>query len=165
MKEMIQMNDLPSFPDQSRIWIYQATTTADPDSVGKINQAIVDFTREWTSHNLQLRATGGLLHGRFVVLIVDESQAGTSGCSIDKSVYFIKHLEEKYNLDLLNRLYFAYLDQGEVKVVHKGKLTEFYQEGRISEETLFFDNLVKTKGEFVDRWIVPLKKSWIKRML
>jgi len=45
-------------------------------------------TISWTAHNNQLKAKGEIRYNRFLILIVDESQAGASGCSIDKSVPF-----------------------------------------------------------------------------
>jgi hypothetical protein len=36
----------------------------------------------------------------------------------------------------------------------------------IDKETLFFDNTVLTKADFLNRWITPLKASWLgKRIL
>jgi hypothetical protein len=36
----------------------------------------------------------------------------------------------------------------------------------IDKETLFFDNTVLTKAEFMNRWITPLSASWLgKRIL
>jgi len=77
-------------PDTTRVWIYQAQTPFTENKIAEIRQHISNFTTSWVSHNNQLRAFGDIYHNQFIVLMVDESLAGASGCSIDKSVHFIK---------------------------------------------------------------------------
>lgn len=159
------MHDLIAFPDTSRVWIYQSNQPFSKNVLEDVNELTQLFVKEWTSHNHLLKATGGVIHDLFIVLVVDESQAGASGCSIDKSVRFIQFVEQQYNRSMFDRLTFAYLEEEEVKLIHKDELTAAYAEGRIHDETLFFDHLVKTKGEYLQRWLVPLKESWHKRMI
>lgn len=157
------MKELIAFSDDSRVWIYQSDREISEMEADEINGHIRQFCTSWTSHNQKLRATGGVLHNRFVLLVVDESQAGASGCSIDKSVAFVKSLEQHYQLRLLDRLNFAYLKQNIVKVVHRNEFSQKFQAGEIQEDTRVFNNLVKTKQEFLNNWILPLKESWMMR--
>ena len=152
------------FSDQSRIWVYQSNREFTESEVGEMNAHLAKFAQKWVSHQHQLIAHGEVLHQRFVVLMVDDVQGnGASGCSIDASVKFVQELGKAYRTDLFNRLEFAYFDEGKVKVIHKTELPKLLEEGVISEETLFFDNLVKDKGALKDRWMVPLKDSWHRR--
>lgn len=160
----MKIPEIADYPEAARVWIYQASREVDPPAAHRIHQEIETFTEVWTSHNVMLRATGGFLHNRFVVLIVDETRAGASGCSIDKSVAFIRKLEQDHSITLLDRLTFAYLEENEVRTVGKDLLSSKISSGAITDETPFFDNLVKTLGEFNERWITPLGESWIKRM-
>jgi hypothetical protein len=159
------MHDLLAFPDSSRVWIYQANKPLPADSIGFVNSRIIDFSMQWTSHNKQLRATGGLLHDLFIVLVSDESRAGASGCSIDTSVKFVKGIGEEYDVDFFDRLYFTYLHDDRVERLHRDQLSEAYRDNIISDDTLFFDNLVKDKGEFLARWVTPFGQSWMKRFV
>lgn len=159
------MRDLLAFPDTSRVWIYQADKPMPEGEIGALNERIVDFAQEWTSHNKQLKATGGLLHDRFLVLVADESQAGASGCSIDTSVRFVKQVGQEYNADFFDRMQFAYLKDDAVKTLHRDDLDEAYKSKEIDDETLFFDNLVSNKSDFLARWVTPLGKSWMKRFI
>ena len=81
------------FSSHSRVWIYQSDRKLTADEVVQIQMNLDNFTRSWTAHNNQLKAKAEIRYNRFLVLIVDESQAGASGCSIDKSVNFMKQLE------------------------------------------------------------------------
>jgi hypothetical protein len=40
-----------------------------------------------------------------------------------------------------------------------------YEKGFITEDTLFFDNTIQTKAEFLNRWIVPISESWLAKRL
>lgn len=157
------MLDFLAFPDHARIWIYQSNQQFPEAVLDQVNREIYHFSQVWTSHNRQLKATGGLLHERFVILVVDESNAGASGCSIDSSVRFVKSLEQKYNLELFDRMSFCYIEDQEVRSIRAGDLPGAVTEGQISGETLFFDNLVDNKADFINRWVVPLEKSWMQR--
>ena len=129
-------------------------------------KAIVNrFAQNWVSHNNQLRAHGDVLHDRFILLAVDESQAGASGCSIDKSVHFLKQLENELGVDLFDRMTFAWKEGDKVKTANQTEFSNLFQNGEITSETLVFDNLVKTKGELEEKWLKPLNQSWHKRFV
>lgn len=152
-------------PDTTRVWIYQAQAPFNEKDITEIRQHISNFTTSWVSHNNQLRAFGDIFHNQFIVLMVDESLAGASGCSIDKSVHFIKQLEQHYQLDLFDRMTFTYQDGDVVKSAPRMEFAKLYAEGKINDSTLVFDNLVKNKAEFEAQWVKPLGESWHKRMV
>lgn len=158
------MRNLLAYPDESRVWIYQADRPFDEGDVGRINEEIDRFCERWTSHNNDLRALGGVMHDQFIVLVVDETQTSTSGCSIDKSVAFVKSLEQKYNRNLLERDKVAWLDENEqIRIIPLTELSDALKLGKINQETKVFDNLVATRKDFIRRWTVPLGESWMKR--
>ncbi len=159
------MTNSIAFPPFTRLWIYQSNQPFEEKDIPELKQQLQRFAQEWISHNRQLRAHGDVLHNRFVVLMVDESQAGASGCSIDKSVYFLKNLQAEYGVDLFDRMRFSYLDGEEVKTVSREEFAILYAEGKINNETLVFDTLVNNKGDFDKAFIKPLKDSWHKRMV
>ncbi len=159
------MKDLLAFPDDARVWVYQSPIPIDEEKVGEVNQHLERFAEKWTSHNRALHAAAGLLHDRFLVLVVNEANAEASGCSIDSSVRFIQQLNQHYGVDFMDRLHFAYLDNDKVKVLHKDEFAQEYERGAISDETLVFDNLVRTKADFIGQWVKPLSESWMKRFV
>jgi hypothetical protein len=158
------MRNLLAFPDESRVWIYQADKPFDEKDITQINEEIDRFCQQWTSHNHDLRSLGGVMHDQFVVLVVDETRSSASGCSIDKSVAFIKNLEQKYGRKLLERNYVAWLDEKEqIHTIPLADLKQAVEEGRISMETKVFDNLVANRKDYISRWTLPLGQSWMKR--
>ena len=160
------MHNLLSFPDESRVWIYQGNKTIPQEDVGRVNAQLIDFAEQWTSHNIMLKATAGLLHDRFVVLVVNQDVAGASGCSIDASVRYVKALGDQYGIDFMDRQLLTYLTpEDEVREVHMHGLSDLYTTGEVRDDTLFFDNLVQNKDDFLGRWLVPLEDGWMKRFI
>ena len=158
------MRNLLAFPDEARVWIYQADRPFEESDISRINEEIDGFCEQWTSHNKDLRAIGGVMHDQFIVLVVDESQTSTSGCSIDKSVAFVKSLEQKYNRKLLERDKIAWLDENEqIRTIPLSELKEAVRSEKINMQTKVFDNLVANRRDFISRWTVPLGESWMKR--
>jgi hypothetical protein len=159
------VRDLIALENSSRVWIYQADRDITYDELDEMRPEIFEFLDQWTSHNHELLTYGNVFHRRFIALFVDDTIAGPSGCSIDKSVKFIEYLGSKYKVDLFNRNLFAYMQDDEVKFIEKNSLKLCFDNGDINHETLFFDHLVQTKGDFLKRWITPLKNTWINKFI
>jgi hypothetical protein len=159
------MQDINEFPELARVWIYQGNKDLNESAIPALDAQIGHFANRWTSHNVALRATGGLMRNRFLVLVVNDEQTGVGGCSIDSSVQFVRNLGEECGVDFMDRMNFAYLESDEVRTVHKDALPELYAAGKVNDNTLFFDNLVSTKKDFVESWLKPLGESWMKRFV
>jgi len=158
------MRNLLAYPDESRVWIYQADRPFNDEDILTANEDIEVFCKQWTSHNNELKALGGVMHDQFVILVVDETKSSTSGCSIDKSVAFVKNLEQKYKRNLLDRGQVAYLDDKEqIHTIPLKDLKEAVQQGKLNMNTRVFDNLVATRKDYISKWVVPLGDSWMKK--
>lgn len=152
-------------PPQTRVWIYAATQPLTDEQARDIRGLLLRFVDQWTSHNHQLRGSAELLHNRFLLLFVDESSAGASGCSIDASVRFMKQIEETYGVDLFDRLHFTYSEGSTVHTVPREEFEQLYAAGRITDQTPVFDTLVATKADLERGFIKPLAESWHRRMV
>jgi hypothetical protein len=150
----------------SRVWVYSSNKPFDKADVPALRQRLQDFAQQWVSHNRQLRADADVLHDRFVVLMVDETQADASGCSIDSSVTFLKGLQAEFGVDLFNRMIFSYQDaQGQVHSVERDAFARLYATEQINDDTLVFDPLVSTKQDLDQVFLKKLSQSWHKRMI
>lgn len=157
------MDGYEMFSPASRVWIYQSNRAFTEAESSAINQLLAEFAASWISHNRQLRAWAGLFHQRFVVLMVDESQADASGCSIDKSVAFLKQLQAQFEVDLFDRMLFSTYQNETVRVYTRESMQEALDSGEVSADTPVFDNLVNTLALFESSWIKLLSESWYKR--
>jgi hypothetical protein len=152
------------FSENSRVWVYQSDKKLSDNQVQQIQAELNDFTVKWTAHNNQLKAKAEIRYNRFLILMVDESQAGASGCSIDKSVHFIKQLETEHHINLLDRFNLAYKSGIEVLSAQRSDFEELIKNGNINTETIVFNNLVQNLKELQTKWEVPFKESWHKQL-
>lgn len=159
------LTDYQQLSDTSKVWIYQASPAFREEDLPLVQMRIDQFVENWISHNRQLKAYGGLQEGRFVVLMVDESLADVSGCSIDSSIAFLKQLQAEFGVDLFDRMVFAWKDGDLVKAADRDTFSSLYAAGAVHDDTLVFDPLVNTKKAYDEGWIKPLKESWHKRMV
>ncbi|GGH04187.1 ABC transporter ATPase [Mucilaginibacter phyllosphaerae] len=148
------------FSSHSRVWVYQSDRKLTDAETLQAQVLLDNFTTGWTAHNHQLLARAEIRYNRFLILFVDESQAGASGCSIDKSVNFMKQLEQHFGINLFDRFNLAYRDGEEVVSVPRQQFEELLKAGKINTETIVFNNLAQTITELQTKWEVPFKDSW-----
>ncbi len=159
------ITDFKNLPDDSKIWIYQSNRKLSDDEVSEISAKTESFLNQWTAHGKDLEAGFEIRYNRFIVIALNQENASASGCSIDASVYFIQSLEKEYGLDLMDKMNVTYYN-GEF-IAHKS-LTDFKKMAKarsVSPNTVVFNNLVITKGDYLENWEVPAKDSWHSRFL
>jgi len=156
--------DFNDLPETSRVWVYQANSFSD-DELTELRSLLDEFITQWTAHGSQLKAGYDLPYNRFIVIALDQSLASASGCSIDASVRFIQDLEEKFEVELLDKMNVSY-KQGEF-IAYK-PLQDFRKMAKdkaVSGNTIVFNNLVTNKHEYLNHWEVPASESWHKRFM
>ena len=157
--------DFEALPDESRVWLYQSNRSFTDAEITEIKEGLAQFLTQWTAHGSQLNAGFTIRYKRFIVIALDQSHTGASGCSIDASVHFIQEIERNYDVVLLDRMNVSY-KQGEY-IAYK-TLQDFKKMAKdraISKNTIVFNNLVTNKLEFTEHWEVPASESWHSRFL
>ncbi|WP_426328168.1 ABC transporter ATPase [Pedobacter sp. R-06] len=149
-----------SFSPQSRVWIYQSDRKFTSTEESEILNKLAVFTNQWKAHGNELLAKAEIRYGFFIILTVDESQAGVTGCSIDSSVRLIKEIEQEYHVDLFNRFNIAYKVNGEVVVNSKEDFETLVNIKQVTPETIVFNNMVQNLAELNNKWEVPFQNSW-----
>ncbi|MDX9749660.1 MAG: hypothetical protein RBT71_01080 [Flavobacteriales bacterium] len=157
-----QLTDMPA---HARAWVYKAPRDLSQAELKLVRDHGHAFTSTWAAHGAPLDACVDVLHARFVVVAVDEDQARASGCSIDKSVGFIKQLEHDLNVMLTDRMIVVYEADGAIASCHLNDLPGLIAQGVVTGETIVFDDLVPTVGELRDRFRAPLRTTWLERYL
>jgi hypothetical protein len=150
-----------TFSPQSKVWVYQSSRMFTLSEALEIEALLNKFSSEWRSHGQEVYAYCNLFFGRFVVLMADESHATIGGCSTDASVRFIKELGQRFNVDFFNRTNLAFVINEKVEALPMNQLQYALANYFINPETLYFNNLVATKEQLENQWIVPVKDSWI----
>lgn len=151
-----------SFHADSRVWIYQSNRLFSISEALEIEELLKEFTRQWTSHGVPVKGEAHLFFGQFIVLLADETATGVSGCSTDSSVRLIKDMEQKFSVNMFDRTMLAFVIKDKVQLLPLPQLQYAFDNGFISGDTLYFNNLVQTKMDLENGWIIPVKDSWIK---
>lgn len=146
------------------MWIYQSNQPLSQSQLAEIGIILNDFTKTWSAHNQALKASFELRYNRFIILIVDETQAGASGCSIDKSVRLMQELENKFNINLLDRFNIAYKIADEVKSADRNEFEQLIKDGVVSATTPVFNNMVSNYQEYQKNWETTIENSWHNRV-
>jgi hypothetical protein len=150
-------------PDAARIWLYQTDRPLTDSEIPYVQQVLDEQVARWAAHGQPLTGSARVLHGRFVVLAVDETQHGPSGCSIDASTHWFKELGAQLGLSFFDRSV-AYLDEaGTVRTLPVAGVKAAVAAGEIRPDTLVFNPLVPTLGAWKQDGQVPAAKSWLKR--
>ena len=146
-------------PGETRVWIYQCDRKLSDSEIEAIKEQGDNFIDNWAAHGEKLEAAFDVLHSQFLIIFADEKQAEASGCSIDRSVHFIKNLEQEYSVSLLNRTLVAYKVDDEIVILPQEEFIGLVAQGALSKDTIVFNNLVTTKKDLETKWEVPMKQS------
>lgn len=150
-------------PDNARVWVYQSDRKFSDEEITRLNTYLASFLEQWTAHGAELKASFTLPYDRFVVIGLDQTVNAASGCSIDAQVRFIQQLEKEFEVDLLDKMNVAYIQN---ERVHYKPLLEFkkmVKDGAVGKKTTVFNNLINTVEEYKEYWEVPAIESWHSR--
>jgi hypothetical protein len=154
---------LPEEMDESsRVWIYQSSRLFTIQEAFEIEDMLNEFVGGWNSHGIPVKGYGNLFYGQFIVLMADETASGVSGCSTDSSVRLMKEIEQKFQVQLFNRLLLAFLIEEKVQLLPLSQMEFATQNQFVSGETIYFNNTVQTKKELLEKWLIPVNASWLK---
>jgi hypothetical protein len=153
------------FAPDSRVWIYQSSRVFNPREVVQIEERLYAFASKWQSHGVSVKGYGILLFGQFIILLADESATGVSGCSTDSSVRLLKQMELDFDVSLFDRQSLAFIFEDTVRLMPISRLNEEGGIEWVKPETLYFNNMVQTKEELENHWIIPVKASWLSKQV
>ena len=147
-----------------RVWIYIISKSLDANQLSQIKSLGEAFVKGWTAHEQQLSGSFEIFKNRIIIVRVNEDVHGASGCSIDKLTRFVKDLENKFSVELMNRLLVAIKVSDEIEICHSSKIKELLRSNSISENTIVYNTSANTSLELID-WEQPLKNTWLNKFL
>jgi hypothetical protein len=152
-----------SFSPNSRVWIYQCSRLFSMSEAFEVEDMLNDFTGKWLSHGTPVKGAGYLFFGQFIILMADEEATGVSGCSTDSSVRLIKEIEQRYKVNMFDRTTLAFVVKDKIQLLPLSQLQYGVDNGFISGDTVYFNNLVQTKEELENKWMIALRDSWLSK--
>lgn len=147
----------------SKIWIYQSAEQFTAGQKATITNILTEFTDQWKAHGHTLKASFSIVYDHFIILTADESFNATSGCSVDESVRTIKAIEQACAINLFDRNKVPFLKDETVYFLELSSLKENFKSNIWNESSLTFNNLIQSKQDLENSWIVPAGSTWLKR--
>ncbi len=151
--------------EQTRVWIYAAARPLSEKEIGYIEKALRDFCAQWKSHGRPVQATGYVLYQRFVVVEAEETDHSISGCAIDQTVRFVEQLGRQLHLNLLQRDFVFYEQDGIIESAPLDQVRQWVREGKWTAETYVFNTSLTRAVDLMHRFRLPLAQSFLARYL
>jgi hypothetical protein len=159
-------NEIPAdFNDASRVWIYQSSRLFFISEALQIEEMMEAFVQSWKSHGAPVKGYANILFGQFIVIMADETATSVGGCSTDSSVRLIKEIEQHFNVQLFDRQTLAFFVKEKIQLLPISQLNYAASNEFINTNTLYFNNIVLTKKELLENWIIPIKESWLSKRI
>ena len=150
-----------NFSPGSRVWIYQSSRLFTLQEALEIEEILKTFSVNWLSHGAKVKGAAHLFFGQFIIFLADETATGISGCSTDSSVRVIKEIEKRFAVNMFDRNTLAFVVKDKIELLPITQLQYALDNQYINGTTLYFNNLVLTKEELENNWIVPINESWL----
>ena len=150
---------------ESKIWIYFSEQAFEDSALESIHMTCQAFCKSWTAHDQSLKADYQMHYKHFIVLMVDESQTKASGCSIDKSVAFIRNLGNELQVNFFNRLAIPFLVDNQVICHSFHNITSLCENGIIQPDSQIFNLQVNNLNEFEQTFIMPFEQHWLAKKI
>ncbi len=155
--------DFGMLSDNTRIWIFGAAEPLTINQKNELRLSLSFFTEKWHAHEKPVTGSFEILHDRFVILAADENYTSLSGCSMDSMIQNLKVFEKSSGVDLINNTEKVfYRDKNNsIKCIDRRTFKKLFQNGKITENTIVFDNTITGFEDYADgNWELPLKDSW-----
>ena len=152
-----------TMPDSARVWVYQSNRKFTQEEIDLIESRLTVFCDEWNTHGSLMPTSFDIKYNQFIILSVDESKLGTSGCSIDSSVRVLGELDQVLNVNLLDQGKISFLNKDEITISSLGEIKDFIQSGELTSSTKIFNPVIQKKEDLDSKWLIPASESWLNR--
>lgn len=156
----VEFNDMS---EDSRVWVYQAARQFTAAEKKIIASKLSAFCDGWNTHGNRMPTSFQILDNQILVLAVDESGLGASGCSIDSSVRTLRELESEIENNITDQGKVTFKsNSGEISVASALGIKSKVTSGEIDSQTLVINPQVKSKKDLESVWILA-GNSWLNR--
>jgi hypothetical protein len=149
-------------PAHSRIWTYTSNRKLNTSEVEILSSRLTAFCEQWNTHGALMPTSFEIRFDQVIILAVDESQLGASGCSIDSSVRILREIEDELDIDLVNQGKISFIvSEGNLEVSPVLGIKSKVKEGILDAETIVLNPVVNNKADLENNWKIKAKESWL----
>lgn len=155
-----------NLPDASRVWIFGSDRPLTEEATTTLLKGVDEHLANWKAHGEPLTVGSQFRDNRFLVIAVDQSTAGATGCSIDGLFRILQGLESTLGASLVGGGKVFYRDNhAAVQSTTRDQIPVLVQSGAITKNTVVFDTSLTDLGAFRSGFEKRAKDSWIRSML
>jgi len=155
--------DFKDMPEDSRVWVYQAAKPFSDEERELIASRLSTFCEGWNTHGNRMPTSFDILENQILILAVDESGLGASGCSIDSSVRTLRELEAEIENNITDQGKVTFRStSGQLHVASALGIKAKVALGEINNDTEVINPQVQKKKDLKSVWI-PAGNSWLSR--
>jgi hypothetical protein len=148
-------------PDYARVWVYQADHKLSSGDEQLVRDRMKSFCESWNTHGNLMPTSFELIESQILILAVDESKLGASGCSIDSSVRTLRELESILHINLTDQGKVSLRKpSGEMNVISALGVKSKVTSGEIDFETEVINPMIRVKSDLQNLW-QPVRNSWL----
>ena len=152
-------------PPNAKVWIYQSDRNLSNIDIELIEREVKLFLNNWSSHNKEIESSFEIRYNRFIIIGLNENINSASGCSIDKSLNFIKDLQSLLKVNFLNRLDVAYKTGNDINSISLSEFQTMIREKKLSKDSIVYNNMISSKQSYINNWETTIENSWHKKLL
>jgi hypothetical protein len=145
----------------ARVWVFQSIRTLNTAEIAEIDQQLDQFLSKWAAHGSALKSGFEIRFNRFIVVAVDEAQANATGCSIDSLMRLIQAIDEKYSLNLFDRMRVSYRTNLGIEQCDANEFRKKWSAGDVGLDTVVFNNVIETLGDLNKNWETTARACWV----
>ena len=154
-----------TLPDASRVWVFGSDKPLDEKQATTLFEGVDEHLENWKAHGTPLTVAREWRENRFLVVAVDQSTAGASGCSIDGLFRVLQQLERSVGASLVGGGRVFYRDAtGGICSVAQADVATLAQNGAITKDTVVFDTSLTDLGTWRTCFERPARESWVKAL-
>ena len=153
-------------PDSSRVWVFGSDVPVVGDAAHALLSGVDAYLEGWKAHGAPLTVARQWRDDRFLVVAVDQSTAGATGCSIDGLFRVLQQLQASVGANMLagGRVFFRD-GSGAPRSVGRDEIPALAADGSITPDTVVFDTTLTDLGAWRACFERPAKESWVRELL
>lgn len=153
-------------PDDARLWVFAASDRITGERMSELLDAVDEYLAEWKAHGDPLTCAREWRDDRFLVIAVDQSSAGASGCSIDALFRILQQLQGRVGTSLVGggRVFFRNR-AGEIEATSRAGFADRAVSGDVDADTIVFDTTVTSANDYRHGFERRAGETWHKDLL
>jgi hypothetical protein len=141
--------------------VFGASDALDAEHAAVLLRSVDDYLSQWSAHGFPLSCAREWRDGRFLVVGVDQSTAGASGCSIDALFRTLHALERSLGTSMVAGGRVFYRDSaGAVQCVDRATYAARVRDGAVHGETPVFDTTLTSAADYRSHFERAAASSW-----